>query len=86
MGDEALSQMDAWGVYDAWRKDRRVVFIDEPDGLERRFRSLARSTHAASKAWADAYLAAFAEASQLTLVTFDRALRRKTSSVMLLEA
>jgi hypothetical protein len=37
------------------------------------FRARSRSRQASPKAWADAYLAAFAEASQLTLVTFDRA-------------
>ena len=37
------------------------------------------------KAWADAYLAAFADAAQFTLVTFDRGFRGKVGSVMLLE-
>ena len=40
--------------------------------------------HASPKAWADAYLAAFADAAQLTLVTFDRGFRGKVGSLILL--
>jgi predicted nucleic acid-binding protein len=40
---------------------------------------------AAPKVWADAYLSAFAETSQLTLVTFDRAFRGKAKPLILLE-
>ena len=36
------------------------------------------------QAWADSFLAAFATAGQLTLVTFDRGLRGKAKSVVLL--
>jgi hypothetical protein len=53
--------------------------------MERRFRALTRGRIAAPKAWADAYLTAFAEASQVTLVTFDRAFRGKAKPVVLLE-
>jgi hypothetical protein len=38
----------------------------------------------APKLWADAYLAAFAEAAGLTLVTFDRALAGKVKGAVLL--
>jgi toxin-antitoxin system PIN domain toxin len=85
MGDEVLDQPEAWAVYDEWQEDDRVGFLEEPVGLERRFRTLTRLKQAAPKAWADAYLAAFAETSQLTLVTFDRAFRGKTKPLILLE-
>jgi predicted nucleic acid-binding protein len=62
-----------------------VRFLEEPPGLERRFRALSRSKQAAPKAWADAYLAAFASASQVTLVTFDRAFRGQAPSLVLEE-
>jgi len=52
--------------------------------LDRRFRSLTRSRLASPKAWADAYLAAFADTAQLTLVTFDHAFRGTVGSVLLL--
>ena len=85
MGDEVLDQAEAWAVYDRWLQDDRVSFLEEPPGLERRFRALTRFRQAAPKVWADAYLAAFADVSQLTLVTFDRAFRGKARSLMLLE-
>lgn len=85
MGDEVQTQVDAWAIYDQWLKNDHVTLLEEPSGLERRFRSLTRSRQASPKAWADAYLAAFADASQLTLVTFDRAFRGKGTSLILLE-
>jgi uncharacterized protein len=42
MGDEAMNQKDAWGTYDRWLEDERVEFLDEPAGLERRFRAMTR--------------------------------------------
>ncbi len=84
MGADVLNQADAWLLYDRWIKDDRVDFLDEPAGLERRFRLLARSRYPAPKTWGDAYLAAFAETSQMTLVTFDRAFRGKVKPLILL--
>ena len=84
MGDEVMNQSDAWLVYDSWHADDRVRFLEEPPDLERRFRARTRLKHAAPKAWADAYLAAFAEASQVTLVTFDRAFRGRVKPIVLL--
>lgn len=85
MGDEALNQTQAWAVFDRWVADGQAGLLDEPPGLERRFRDRTRSKQASPKAWADAYLAAFAEASQITLVTFDRAFRNKVKPLILLE-
>ena len=85
MGDEVMHQADAWAVYDRWLEDGAVALVDEPPSLERRFRALTRAKRAEPKAWADAYLAAFAETSQLTLVTFDRAFRGKCRSLILLQ-
>ena len=84
MGDEVMTQPDAWAAYDRWHDDARVEFIDEPSGLEPRFRSFTRLRHPATKDWADSYLAAFAAAGQLTLVTFDQGLRAKIKSVVLI--
>ena len=84
MKEDVLSQAEAWGVYDRWVEDPRVTLLDEPPALERRFRTLTRSRQASPKAWADAYLAAFADASQLTLVTFDHGFRGRVGSLLLL--
>jgi toxin-antitoxin system PIN domain toxin len=84
MGDEVMTQPQAWAAYDRWLRDTRVEFVDEPPGLETRFRTLTRLRQPATKDWADSYLAAFATVGQLTLVTFDRGLRSKAKSAILL--
>ena len=84
MGDDVMLQTEAWTVYDRWLEDDRVHFVEEPSGLERRFRALTRQRRAAPKTWADAYLGAFAETSQMTLVTFDTAFRGKVKPLVLL--
>jgi toxin-antitoxin system PIN domain toxin len=84
MGDEVMTQPQAWAAYDRWLRDPRVEFVDEPAALETRFRVLTRLRQPATKDWADSYLAAFATVGQLTLVTFDRALRSKAKSAILL--
>ena len=85
MGDEVLHQPEAWAIYDSWMQDDRVDSLEEPPGLDRRLRARTRLKQAAPKTWADAYLAAFAESAQLTLVTFDRAFRGKIKPLVLLE-
>lgn len=84
MRDEVLTQVAAWSVYDAWLRDDRISFVQEPAGFDPAFRARTRLRHAATKHWADAYLSAFADASGATLVTFDRALRNRVESVALL--
>jgi toxin-antitoxin system PIN domain toxin len=86
MGEEVMRQDQAWAVYDRWLEDDRVSLLEEPAGLERRFRTLTRRKQAAPKTWADAYLAAFAESAQVTLVTFDRGFRGKVRPLMFIEA
>ena len=84
--DEVMTQQEAWAAYDRWLQDERVGFLDEPAGLEIPFRALTRSHRAAPKEWADSYLAAFAEAAQLTLVTFDSGFQNKAKALILLKA
>jgi uncharacterized protein len=84
MGDEVMTQPQAWAAYDRWRDDARVELADEPPGIETRFRALTRVRRPATRDWADSYLAAFATVGQLTLVTFDRGLRGKARSAILL--
>ena len=84
MGDEVMTQPQAWAAYDRWLQDPRVTLVDEPPEIETPFRVLTRLRQPATKDWADSFLAAFATAGQLTLVTFDRGLRAKAKSVVLL--
>lgn len=84
MGDEVMTQPQAWEAYDRWQQDPRVELMDEPADIEARFRALTRLRQPATKDWADSYLTAFATTGQLTLVTFDRGLRTKAKSTLLL--
>jgi toxin-antitoxin system PIN domain toxin len=83
--DEVMTQLEAWGAYDQWLQDERISFLDEPPEMETPFRALTRSRRSAPKDWADSYLAAFAQAAQLTLVTFDQGFSRKAAPLILLQ-
>jgi toxin-antitoxin system PIN domain toxin len=86
MRESVRTQKQAWEIYDSLTRDPRVVFVSEPDSLEleNAFRRLTSSNRASAGQWPDAYLAAFAEASGLVLVTFDRGLRRFAPGTVLL--
>ena len=86
MGDDVLTQAGAWSVYDRWLDDDRISYAEEPIDLDRAFRLLTRQRQASPKAWADAYLMAFAERSRMPLVTFDRALKGRIGALILLES
>jgi uncharacterized protein len=72
MQEEMLSHEAAWGIYEQWRSDRRVVFLSEPPTFNRTWRKLSTATTAGPNSWTDAYLAAFAAESGTTIATFDR--------------
>jgi toxin-antitoxin system PIN domain toxin len=85
MQEEVLSQIEAWRAYDSFLQDERVSFHPEadPEQMESAFRRLTiRGSF--SQQWPDAYLAAFAQVAGLTLVTFDRGLRRMAAGDTLL--
>ena len=77
MGRDVMSMRAAWEIYDQCCADERIAFLAEPDTLDPRLRSFSTSRHASPKLWADAYLAAFAAAAGLKIVTFDKAFRTK---------
>lgn len=72
MGELVLNPEQAWATYDTICADRRTVFKQEPAELESAWRRLTENAGASHDRWTDAYLAAFAQAADLELVTFDR--------------
>ena len=82
--DGVLTQAEAWRTYDQVLENESVSFLAEPDEMDDEFRSLSSHNHSAPKAWTDAYLAAFASASDLTLVSFDQGFRGKVPNLLLL--
>lgn len=76
VGSDAFTLPEAWGAYDLITSDSRIIWIDEPRGMETTWRSLTGNATDSPKIWTDAYLAAFARAADLELVTLDRGFDR----------
>lgn len=75
-GIPPLSNQAAWSVYDGLLADERIAWIEEPRGLEARWKRFAGGSKASPKIWMDAYLAAFAITSGHQLVTTDKAFKQ----------
>ena len=81
LGADAVTRKAAWSLVDQLTADPQVTFLEEPDGLERVWRALSAGNNKDHKLWTDDYLAAFAQAADLALVTLDRSLVRRYPSV-----
>lgn len=86
MQSDVRTLQQAWHVYDVLSRDGRISFAAEPAGeeVETVFRRFSSGNEISPKKWSDAYLAAFTAASQMELVTFDRALSRLSIPVVFL--
>jgi uncharacterized protein len=84
LGPDVQTASQCWEVYDRWIEPGEAIFAFEPEGLEAEMRFRTSSNTPNPKEWADAYLGAFAEAGNFTLVTFDKALAGKTKAAVLL--
>jgi toxin-antitoxin system PIN domain toxin len=76
MADEVLNPTAAISVYLDLLEDDRIEFAQEPAGVEVVWTDLMRGASANSSSWTDAYLAAIALKSGLTMVSFDKGLKR----------
>jgi len=72
MSRDVCSLKKSWAIHDALMGDERFDFYAEPMDLEHHLRRYTASGRVSPKLWQDAYLAAFARATKLHLVTFDR--------------
>ena len=72
MNGRPRTMAQAWDAYERLFEDARVAFYAEPVRLDPTFRRLSSSKKASPKVWADAYMLAFADAIDATLLTFDR--------------
>ena len=84
MGKDTKSMPEAWNLWDRIWADDRVVFLPEPEDLEKEFRKRLRLSSRSPKVWADAYILAFASVADLKLVTLDQALKSSGDNVLVL--
>ena len=75
-GAHAVTLPNAWQKFDLYLGDTRVAYAEEPVGLESHWRAFTKSQLFSPQVWNDAYLAAFALAGQLELVTFDKGFKQ----------
>ena len=66
-----ISNAEAVATYEKLQSLPQVIWLDEPDGLEALWFQLAGLKSPSTKVWMDAYLAAFAIAQGVELVTAD---------------
>lgn len=85
MQTSVCTQTEAWQVYERLLVQVNATLLSEPVGFDAMFRRISTHAEISPKRWADDYLLAFAEAANLTLVTFDRALAARTPNSVLLE-
>jgi uncharacterized protein len=76
MGDEVLVAAGCWSLWRRLLEDERFRFAPgEPPGLDSSFERFTTGRAFSPRVWTDAYLAAYAHAVRLTLVTFDQGFR-----------
>lgn len=81
MGADVLTRAEAWHVIDGLREDDRVRWAHEPANIEPAWRAISARPDNSHRLWTDDYLAAFAQAAGLTMVTLDRGFARRYPSV-----
>ena len=81
MGEDAIDRSQAWRTYDELLADERVLWADEPADLDPVWRAISARDDKSHKLWTDDYLAAFAQASDATLITLDRQVPKRYPSV-----
>jgi len=71
MSGQPLTVPQAWQAYLAFRRLPEVLLASEPEECDAWLERWAMGSRPASRQWTDAYLAAFAQAGGLRLVSFD---------------
>jgi hypothetical protein len=84
MGDEVLTQKQCWAIYAHRIDGGRATLLADPAGIDEAFEALKSADLPSPKVGVEAYLAAFAESSDLTPVAFDNALAKKLPGAVVL--
>ena len=72
MASDALTLKVAWLGFDKLYNDPKVVFADEPQGIQPLWRGYSEHLSFSPKVWNDAFLAAFAVTADFDFITFDK--------------
>lgn len=75
LAEDVLRAGEVWAAWDLLLADDRFLFLPEPANLESEWRRLTAAFRKGRMAETDAYLAAFARAGGLRILTFDRGFR-----------
>ncbi len=75
-GRAPLTNDEAWATYDRLSSHALVTFSEEPPMLDERWKRFATRPTSSPHVWMDAYLAAFALADGMQLVTLDSGFRQ----------
>ena len=68
----AVTQPEAWRLYDTFLSNPRIEVAPEPPRLEAHWRQFTQLPQFSPQRWSDAYLVAFAQAAGFEVVTFDK--------------
>ena len=80
IGQEARTRRQAWDLMDHLLADPRIDVLPEPDNLVPLWMALSKRDDRNHALWTDDYLAAFAVAAELEVVTLDRPFRARYPS------
>jgi toxin-antitoxin system PIN domain toxin len=80
-GEDALTRRQAWDLLLALQKDPRIRVAPEPRGLAPLWMAFSKRDDRSHLTWTDDYLAAFAQAADAALVTFDAGFASRYPSV-----
>ncbi|MCC7043271.1 MAG: PIN domain-containing protein [Acidobacteria bacterium] len=80
-GKDVRTRRQAWDLLLALQADPRVRFLAEPRGLAPIWITLSKRDDGSHLLWTDDYLAAFAQAADIELVTLDRGFDARYPSV-----
>jgi hypothetical protein len=80
-GSDTRTRRQAWDLLLALQADPRVRFLAEPRGLAPLWMAFSKRDDGSHLLWTDDYLAAFAQAADLDLVTLDRGFHARYPSV-----
>lgn len=86
MSGREMNTPEAWGILSAFMQSVRTSYIDEPPGLLDWMTEHTKIPGVGPNFWTDAYLAAFAASSGLSLATFDQGFRKFNVPLYLLGA